>query len=121
MVFLDKALVNFRGQNPEHGAHIYFSLREKAGSLSMKIVDYAGRTVRELECKNEPGFQRVDWNLKRFASGLVNSGMYRVILRVDGKELSQPITVELDPDVPASVSILERQVAEPEEQDNGRI
>jgi hypothetical protein len=46
-----------------------------------------------------------------FAGLAVNPGTYRVVLTVDGKEMSQNVRVEADPDAPPSV------LAEGEEQD----
>jgi photosystem II stability/assembly factor-like uncharacterized protein len=55
----------YAGENPPTGAQIYFSLTKKAEKASIKIVDIAGKTVRELEAKTEPGFHRVTWDFAR--------------------------------------------------------
>jgi len=111
----------FFGQNPANGANIYYSLTKKAEKLSLKVIDYNGQTIRELAAKNEPGLHRVNWNLMRpslqgamaLTAGTalpeemlrrgnvfgqsVAPGTYRVVLNADGKELSQPLRVEPDP------------------------
>src|SRR5205823_517526 len=53
----------FVGQNPPPGALLYYSLAQKADTVSLKVVDYAGKTVRELRAKNEPGLHQVVWDL----------------------------------------------------------
>src|SRR5262249_44327228 len=105
------------GENPPEGTAIYFNLAAKADKLNLKVVDYAGKTVIELPVKNEPGLQRVQWNLMRFTprplapgalfdvtdqrprlfSQPVVPGMYRVVLTVNGEESSQPLRIEADP------------------------
>jgi photosystem II stability/assembly factor-like uncharacterized protein len=55
----------FYGENPPAGAQIYYALAKKPEKISLKVVDYAGETVRELEAKAEPGLQRVPWDLRR--------------------------------------------------------
>ena len=45
----------FVGQNPPAGAQIYYSLTKKADKVQLKIVDYAGQTVRELPAKGRRG------------------------------------------------------------------
>jgi hypothetical protein len=53
----------FVGQNPPPGALLYYSLTQKAATASLKVVDYTGKTVRELPAKTEPGFYQVVWDL----------------------------------------------------------
>jgi photosystem II stability/assembly factor-like uncharacterized protein len=57
----------FTGDNPPRGAQIYYSLANKAEKIEMKIVDYAGQTVRTLQVENEPGLHQVAWDLTRSA------------------------------------------------------
>jgi photosystem II stability/assembly factor-like uncharacterized protein len=109
----------FIGQNPPPGAQIYYSLAQKADKISLKVVDYAGKTVQELKTSGERGLNHVSWNLARgqargtaggqpqgrpsfFPVQPVPPGMYRVVLTVDGQELSQGLKVEADPVVPAA-------------------
>jgi photosystem II stability/assembly factor-like uncharacterized protein len=129
----------FVGQNPPRGAQIYYALNKKAEKATLKVVDYNGNTVRELEVKKEPGFHRVTWDLTRprerpaggrgrgtggpgggggppqggafnpegmmppagragfqFPGQPVAPGMYRLVLTVDGEELSESVRVEAD-------------------------
>jgi hypothetical protein len=110
----------FFGQNPPRGAAVYYSLGKKAEKVSLKVMDYAGQTVRELTTKSEPGLHRVVWDLRRpsgrtmrdliggqadpeqaLRRGLftadVPPGQYRVVLTVDGKEFSSGLRIEADP------------------------
>src|SRR6202011_4836797 len=93
----------FVGQNPPQGAQIYYSLTKKADKLSLKILDYAGKTVREMRGPDTPGLHKVPWNLTRFAWGMVGPGTYRLVLSVDGEEFTQSLHVENDPAVPNAV------------------
>jgi photosystem II stability/assembly factor-like uncharacterized protein len=95
---------HFVGQNPPFGTAIYYSLARKPEKVTLKIVDYEGKTVRDIETKSEPGLHKVVWNLTRFAAGVVPPGKYRVVLTVDGEEFSQFLNIEPDPLVPAAVS-----------------
>jgi photosystem II stability/assembly factor-like uncharacterized protein len=110
---------HFIGQNPPGGAQIYYSLTKKAEKISLKIVDYTGRTVREWPSKGAPfrddkappagvGLHRVEWNLwgvalpkssrdKEPEAAPVGEGMYRAVLNVDGEELTQSVRVDVDP------------------------
>jgi photosystem II stability/assembly factor-like uncharacterized protein len=144
----------FVGQNPPRGAQLYYSLAQKAGSGSLKVVNYAGKTVREWPAKTAAGLHQVVWDLmerqppakkasatpaaKRtpaaaggtkaaaqkkpgtappekeeesaeeepmFFGGqpnLVPPGVYRVVLTVDGAELTQWLRVAPDPSQPAT-------------------
>ena len=38
----------FIGENPPFGAQIYYSLAKKANKASVKILDYTGKTMREV-------------------------------------------------------------------------
>jgi hypothetical protein len=53
----------FVGENPPPGAQIYYSLTKKAEQISLSIVDYAGKTVRELKATGDPGLHKIAWNL----------------------------------------------------------
>jgi hypothetical protein len=63
----------FVGENPQYGAQIYYSLTKKADKASIKILDYTGKTLREITTipegnrqvplKVEPGYYRVTWDL----------------------------------------------------------
>jgi photosystem II stability/assembly factor-like uncharacterized protein len=104
----------FFGQNPPPGAQVYYSLTTKAEKVSVKVLDYAGKTLQALPgATGEPGLHRVTWNLGRgggpFGGGRVASGTYRVLLTVDGAEFGQPLRVEDDPNVPGPILAAEEQ------------
>lgn len=110
----------FVGANPPTGAQIYYLLAGKADKISLRILDYTGKTISELRPQNEPGLHQVTWNLTMprgtgtaagstaGRGGIASSrsagpagqpvppGMYRVVLRVDSKEFSQGLRIEGD-------------------------
>jgi photosystem II stability/assembly factor-like uncharacterized protein len=111
----------FAGQNPAYGAQIFYSLTQKADKLSLKVLDYAGKTVVEFSKPNTaPGLHKMDWSLTRqstapagqrggggifrFGQTTVPPGTYRVVMTVDGQEQSQPLVVEADPTVPNAIA-----------------
>src|SRR3989442_218362 len=53
----------FVGEVPPGGAQIYYSLANKADKVSLSIVDYTGKTVRELRATGDPGLHKVAWAL----------------------------------------------------------
>jgi photosystem II stability/assembly factor-like uncharacterized protein len=55
----------FVGQNPTNGAPITFSLTKEASTVSLKIVDVEGKTVRVLRSYREPGLHTSFWDLSR--------------------------------------------------------
>jgi photosystem II stability/assembly factor-like uncharacterized protein len=124
----------FVGTNPPFGATVYYSLGKPAQKVGLKVVDYAGQTVRELKTETKPGLHKVVWDLSRpsarpmigmftgeiapelmfgFAGGgfggrgagvfsqPVQPGVYRLVLNVDGKDYTQPLRVEPDPNRPS--------------------
>jgi photosystem II stability/assembly factor-like uncharacterized protein len=54
---------HYVGQNPPPGAQLYFALAKKPEKASLKVLDYAGKTIAELPIKAEAGIQHVAWNL----------------------------------------------------------
>jgi photosystem II stability/assembly factor-like uncharacterized protein len=115
----------FLGENPNAGAGIYYTLREKTDKLSLKIVDRHGKTVRELKPKNEAGLHQVVWDVRRTAERRSNTastggsgsrtagntagpraepGVYQIVLSVSGEELTRDLTVEADPEFPAALT-----------------
>src|SRR5262245_46859246 len=57
----------YYGQNPPRGAQIDYVLAKKAEKAALKIVDVAGRTVREFPAATEPGYHRLTWDYSRFS------------------------------------------------------
>jgi photosystem II stability/assembly factor-like uncharacterized protein len=126
----------FIGENPPSGAQIYYSLSKKAENIQLKIVDYTGRTVRELPVKKEqmaPGLHRLMWDLARSpreprgqgrsrgpGQDPAPPGMYRIVLTVDGKEHIQSLRVENDPLLKAPSILTEDEEDEEHEKESGR-
>jgi S1-C subfamily serine protease/photosystem II stability/assembly factor-like uncharacterized protein len=54
----------FVGQNPTLGAQVYYALPQPAEKVTLKIVDIAGTTLRELPAKRDAGLNRVTWDLR---------------------------------------------------------
>ncbi len=98
----------FLGQNPPRGAQFFYSLAKKADKVTLKVTDIDGKTVRDLQAKGDAGLQRVVWDLRGKVAGTpgdapVPTGVYKVVLTVDGVAQSRAVRVEPDPNVPAAV------------------
>jgi hypothetical protein len=143
----------FAGENPPPGAQIYYSLGKKPAKINLKVVDYTGVTVREIEAKPEVGLQHVAWDLRKEVPGAAQQqpgagrgggrqggggpggagggggfgggrgfggqnaaapGMYRIVLTVDGKEYTQSLKVEGDPNRQGPI------IAEEDEDEDGQ-
>lgn len=117
----------FIGENPPFGAMIYYSLGQKAEQVGLKIVDFTGTTIKSLETKKTPGLHAVRWDLTRTGGGAIGSilgalapsvpgtgqappGMYRVVLTVDGKEYTQALKLQGDPNAPPNAVLSEGQL-----------
>jgi hypothetical protein len=61
--WFSESVRRFVGQNPPRGAVLYYSLPQKAQSASLKVLDYAGKTISELPVKTQPGLHQVVWDL----------------------------------------------------------
>jgi photosystem II stability/assembly factor-like uncharacterized protein len=55
----------FVGQNPQRGATVYYSLTQKAQKVELKVLDFAGQPVRQLEANTSPGLHKAVWDLAR--------------------------------------------------------
>jgi photosystem II stability/assembly factor-like uncharacterized protein len=117
----------FIGDNPPRGARIYYSLAQTS-KVSAKIVDFDGKTVRELtQLKGEAGLHAVTWDLSSAPAARpgqgqqgrpsrgggrqgsrggppVAAGLYRVVLTVNDKEFTQLLKVEMDPTLPSGAT-----------------
>jgi hypothetical protein len=105
------------GENPPFGAQIFYSLTAPAKKARIKIQDFAGRTVRELDAGTEAGLHRVEWNLMMDEQPTLLSmvaggerrnvpappGMYTVVLAVDDDQYKQSLKIEPDPTTPNAV------------------
>jgi hypothetical protein len=75
------------GQNPPDGAAITYYLKEKSkDSVELLVYNPSGELIQKLKTKNQPGLQRVWWNLR-----LQEHAMPKLRTRPRGKEW-----VELD-------------------------
>jgi photosystem II stability/assembly factor-like uncharacterized protein len=54
----------FIGENSPPGAQIFYALTKKADKVSLTVVDYTGKTVRELRATGDPGLHKVAWDLR---------------------------------------------------------
>jgi photosystem II stability/assembly factor-like uncharacterized protein len=105
----------FFGQNPPRGAQVYYLLTHKAQEAQLRVVEFTGKTVRDLKVETTPGLHKLTWDLARPAAKKNDGqkgqpekpkmepappGMYRLVLTVDGEEFVQSIRVEADPAVP---------------------
>ncbi|HVL14407.1 MAG TPA: hypothetical protein VM529_17680, partial [Gemmata sp.] len=52
----------FSGENPTPGAHVYFSLPNKAEKVTIEFQDIEGKRVAELPGPTTAGLHRVTWN-----------------------------------------------------------
>ena len=112
-------------------AFIEYVLPQKANRVTVKIMDNTGKTVRDLSASAEAGYHRVPWDLRRVAGvrqGIIASGAseaeiaaspfgrmllgpdvapgaYRVVLTVDGTELTKSLVIEPDPTMPRDALI----------------
>jgi len=129
----------WRGENPPFGAVISYFVRDTVRGLRFTIKDGQGRVIRTLrDSMATPGVHRRVWDLRYdatpagelvtaggpggggggggggfggFGGGgpMVVPGSYTVTLAAGGKELTQPLTVELDPRGTASLADLVAQ------------
>jgi hypothetical protein len=63
--WFSESVRRFVGRNPPRGAVLYYSLSQKAKSASLKVLDYAGKTISELPVKTQPGLHQLAWDLMK--------------------------------------------------------
>ena len=101
-----------KADNPPVGATLYYHLKADAQNVKVTIKDLEGAIVQELTPTAKKGLQKASWNLQRppapgqpqapaggrRAPALVDPGVYKVTLTVDGKEVAtKKLTVSPDP------------------------
>ena len=138
----------FSGPNPDYGALITYYLKSEppmrsteagddgsAGeepaepTVQIRVLDRAGRTVRELEGPDRGGFNRVAWDLRYPLSYEVEEGEgqggwfgppkgpfvvpgeYTVMLQARGRELRQTVAVRVDPRAQTNPTALAARLA----------
>ncbi len=93
----------FVGQNPPPGAHIYYSLPQKAAKVTLEFQDVEGKKIAEMTGPTTPGLHRVTWSTRAATARpgvlppLVPAGTYRVVLNVDGQTQVRGFSIEGDP------------------------
>jgi photosystem II stability/assembly factor-like uncharacterized protein len=133
-----EAMRKFIGQNPPRVAFIEYVLPQKANRVTVKIMDIAGKTVRDLSASADAGYHRVPWDLRRVAGvrqGIIASGAseaeiaaspfgrmllgpdvapgaYRVVLTVDGADQAKSLVIEPDPTAPREALVAEDEAEE---------
>jgi len=119
--------VFYQGENPPNGAIIDYYLREAVAKneISLVVQDMSGEVIRKLRPDTSAGIQRIVWD-GRYAdfatpyrvpgeevsrwrrSGpngpLVNPGLYKVILTVNGQTYEQSVQVKDDPRVDIDIA-----------------
>ncbi|OGD19594.1 MAG: hypothetical protein A2W03_12495 [Candidatus Aminicenantes bacterium RBG_16_63_16] len=102
--------------NPPIASTIYYFLKAEVKSAKLVVKDLEGTLVQELNGSTKKGLQKADWNLMRRqdpsqqaagarpgggargrGANLVDYGIYKVTLNVDGKDIATK-TVKVSPD-----------------------
>ena len=117
-------------REPAAGRTLYYSLTKKADKVALKIVNLDGKTVRELQVPADAGLHHVTWDLAPLGAGDgqgggrqgggggggrgfrgfgVPNGVYRVVLAVDGQDISEPLTLQADPTRPTAIAAEEME------------
>ncbi len=118
----------FVGTNPPPGAGIYYHLANNAKTAGIKIIDVSGETISTLQVPAKKGLNVARWDTNiggkggqgggmggkgggkggqggggkgGFGGQQAPAGLYRVVLTVDGQDLSTTVRIEADPNVPA--------------------
>jgi hypothetical protein len=107
-----------KADNPPVGANIYYYLGPEAKAVKLTIKDLEGAVLQEYSPSAKKGLQKLFWNLSRQAApgaaaaapaggggrggfgarNLMDPGVYKVTLTVDGKEIAtKKLTVLPDP------------------------
>lgn len=113
-----------KADNPPVGSTLYYYLKADAQKVGIKITDLENNVVQELTPSAKKGLQKVFWGLTRQAAGggpggqrggmspagaggggggrfgarnLVDAGVYKVTLTVDGKDVATK-RLKVDPD-----------------------
>ncbi len=105
----------FVGTNPPNGGQIEYLLTSPAKSVSLRVYDVTGKSVGSFpRVEKTAGLHRVNWSLAGQRGG-VNPGIYKVTLVVDDVEQSKPIRVEMDPNAPRDIVLIDGEELEPEQ------
>jgi photosystem II stability/assembly factor-like uncharacterized protein len=88
----------FEGENPPPGARVYYSLTAKAKKVQLQVLDYAGRPVRTLQAKADPGLHHASWDLLR--DNVPEAGLFQRLPQVLGFTGAAPLSAERPPAQP---------------------
>lgn len=119
----------FVATNPTAGASIAYTLPKKAEKIELTVLDVNGIVIRTVRASGDAGLHLAIWDLMQNNAGgprggagnrpmgtgrapggagtgfvpgrPVNAGAYKIVLSVDGKELSTTVRVENDPNAPS--------------------
>ncbi len=124
----------FVGENPQPGAHIFYSLPKKATKVTLEFEDIDGKKVGEMTGQTDAGLHKVTWNTSLRPEGGMGgggggggggrfggfgrqapAGAYRVVLNVDGQTQTQSFTIEGDPVPPRSATTEDEEDDEDED------
>ncbi len=100
--------------NPAVAATLYYYLKGDPKTVKLTVKDPDGTVIQELAGTTKKGLQKTSWNLTRRVEGqpaggppgggmrrrgmnLVDAGVYKVTLNVDGKDIATK-TVKVSPD-----------------------
>ncbi len=102
--------------NPAIGSTLYYYLKGEPKAVKLIIKDLEGALIQELAGNAKKGLQKASWNLTKRADpapqgagpggggmrrggriNLVDSGVYKVTLNVDGKDIATK-TIKVSPD-----------------------
>ncbi|MDO8836755.1 MAG: hypothetical protein Q7V01_14235, partial [Vicinamibacterales bacterium] len=106
-----------KADNPPVGANIYYYLGAEAKTVKLTIKDLEGAVLQDYSPSAKKGLQKLFWNLSRQAApgaaagapagggrggfgarNLMDPGVYKITLTVDGKEIAtKKLTVLPDP------------------------
>ncbi|HSG48780.1 MAG TPA: hypothetical protein VLA43_13250, partial [Longimicrobiales bacterium] len=109
----------YAGENPPDGALITYRIASGSGDAVLRVVNEAGRTVREMRVPGSAGVHRVNWDLRwgmpgeadrweRFQHDMlsrpvdargpwVSPGSYTVTVEAGGRSASGTLVVQGDP------------------------
>ncbi len=110
-------LHDFRGENPDANAEIYYHVGERLQNVKLTIHDSQGNLIRAFDGDGTPGLHRIEWDLRREQAAnedaggrrgrraaTVANGTYLVTLSAAGRDLKQLLVIEADPNQPATAT-----------------
>ncbi|MGF1581441.1 MAG: PDZ domain-containing protein [Gemmataceae bacterium] len=123
----------FVGSNPPSSAQIFYSLNDEAKKVEATIYNIEGKELATLKGSGKAGLNKIAWNMlttpkkKKTGKGesssssggfrftrrtRVPNGVYRIVLNVDGQELTTVLRIEPDPNFPRTTVVAEEELDE---------